>query len=75
MWRDIDTAARDGTRYLLFYPKDPVDYDQNIVVEGWYFTSPKRIDDGWETCCGFIGEPTHFMSCPAPPEAPEPPKQ
>ena len=32
------------------------------------FSSPKEIDDGWETIIGFIGEPTHWLPVPPAPE-------
>jgi hypothetical protein len=63
-WQPIDTAPKkwnDEICILLFIP----DYG---VIEGWYFSSPKQIDDGWETIVGFIGDPTYWMPLPAPPK-------
>lgn len=65
-WRAIDSAPRDEERILLFYPEvEGVPCDG--IIEGWYFSSPKGLDDGWETIIGFIGEPTHWMPLPEPP--------
>lgn len=59
-WQPIETAPKDGTAILLLIPD--VGW-----IEGWYFSNTK--DDGWETCIGFIGEPTHWFSLPEPPHA------
>ena len=68
-WQPIATAPRDETSVLLFYPANPVgDFSMGGVIEGWYFSSPKEIDDGWETIVGSIGEPTHWMPLPELPE-------
>lgn len=53
-WEPIGTAKKNDEPILLFIP----DIGQ---IEGWYFSSSKQIDDGWETVLGFIGEPTHWM--------------
>lgn len=41
-----------------FTHKDP------FWIEGWWFSSSKEIDDGWETPLGSIGEPTHWAELP-----------
>ena len=60
-WQPIETAPKDETSLLLFLPGKG-------IIEGWYFSSPKEIDDGWETIIGSIGEPTHWMPLPEPPK-------
>lgn len=64
-WRPIETAPKDGTPVLLFFPAGP---HHGGAIEGWWFSSPKEIDDGWETIIGTIGEPTHWRPLPDPPE-------
>lgn len=68
-WQSIETAPKDGTVLLLYYP--PVGgapFDG--WIEGWWFSSPKKIDDGWETIIGTVGEPTYWLPNPGEPEAP-----
>jgi hypothetical protein len=67
-WRPIETAPRDGTEVLLYTTAFNGEW---IVVQGAYFSSPKQIDDGWETAFGFHGEPTHWQPLPPPPGAAE----
>lgn len=59
-WRTIESATKDETPRLLYFPAKG-------AIEGWWFASPKEIDDGWETVIGFIGEPTHWMPMSAGP--------
>ena len=61
-WQPIETAPDDGYPVLLWY----ANYDG--MIQGWWFSSPKGIDDGWETIIGTIGNPTHWMPLPDPPE-------
>lgn len=63
-WRSIDHCPRDGTHWLFLF--DDVNGLQGHI-EGWWFSSPKQIDDGWETIIGFIGEPAYFQALPPPP--------
>lgn len=66
MWETIENAKRDGTVYLLWFPRSTLpreisdSVDVGLSIDGWYFSSPKEIDDGWQTAFGSIGEPTHF---------------
>ena len=71
-WQPIATAPRDETSVLLYFSCNGIGECQfHGVIEGWYFSSPKEIDDGWETIIGSIGEPTHWMPLPPEPEAVE----
>jgi hypothetical protein len=71
-WQPIETAPIE-TELLLWYPpeREPgrsgPGLDHGGAIQGWWFSSAKEIDDGWETVIGFIGEPTHWMPLPAPP--------
>ena len=66
VWQPIGAAKLDGTTYLLWIPEDRLPpniqsfVSDGFCIEGWFFSSGKVIDDGWETPIGFIGEPTHF---------------
>jgi hypothetical protein len=62
MWQPLDTAPRNGKYILLFIPN----YG---VIQGFYFTSPKQFEDGWETIVGSIGEPTFWMPLMETPDA------
>lgn len=62
----IWSAPKNGDVILLAFPPDP---ERPIMrnggwIEGWYHSSPKGLDDGWETVVGFIGEPTHWSNLP-----------
>lgn len=61
-WQPIETAPKDEEQQilLLFETCSPYGYGDSFVINGWWFSSPKGIDDGWETPLGFIGTPTHW---------------
>lgn len=65
-WRTIDSAPKDGTEVLLYTTAFSGEW---IIVQGAYFSSPKEIDNGWETQFGFHGEPTHWKPLPSPPKS------
>ena len=60
----IASAPQDGTPILLYFGGEYEGW-----IEGWWFSSPKQIDDGWETIIGSIGEPTHWLEHPGRPSA------
>ena len=60
-WQLIETAPKDEESILLYYPDVG-------VVEGYYFSSPKQLDDGWFTIFGAFGEPTRWQPLPPPPK-------
>ncbi len=72
-WRPIYSAPTDGTEVLLWYPPDRrpgssgPGLESGGAIQGWWFSSPKQIDDGWETVIGFIGDPTHWADLPEDP--------
>lgn len=60
-WQPIDTAPRDGTRVLLWYPA----WIQHV------FTA--EFEHGnWQTGVWYSNraKPTHWMLLPSPPESP-----
>lgn len=71
-WKKIAEARKDGVLYLLWFPRSTLPpaiastVDAGLAVYGWYFSSPKGTDNGWETPFGSIGEPTHFAGLSAP---------
>lgn len=73
-WNAIDSAPKDGTEILLWYParrapgRSSPGLDDGGAIQGWWFSSPKEIDDGWETVIGFVGEPTHWAELTEPNE-------
>ena len=67
-WQPIETAPKDGTEILLHFRYSALrEEPESFVSSGWWFSSPKQIDDGWLTDHGFIGEPTHWVALPKPP--------
>jgi hypothetical protein len=60
-WQPMATAPKDGTIILLRYADDQPNPG---AIEGWWFSSPKQNDDGWETIVGTIGEPSWWMPLP-----------
>lgn len=59
-WQTMDGAPLDGSGVLLYFEH------LKLVISGSYFSSPKEIDDGWETGIGFIGDPTHWAEINVP---------
>ncbi len=69
-WQPIETAPKDGTRILLYFPVLPKHYDQQSKISvglsvnrGWWVTAlgAGGLYDG-ET------RPTHWTPLPEPPE-------
>lgn len=56
-WRPIAEAPRDGTDVLIYDPTDP----KSPFAVDWF--SHDADTPGW------LGNPTHWMPLPAPPEA------
>lgn len=58
---EIPENMKDGTCILLWFSALNTHKSiGDVVIEGWWFKSPKEIDDGWETPMGSIGEPSFF---------------
>lgn len=71
--KPIAEAKKDGTAYLLFYPRSQALHGCPYTggwVEGWWGPNPGIEDDDnhWETDFGSIGDPTHFMPLPGDPQ-------
>lgn len=79
MWREIDSAPKDGTSILLCCAinadGEPIDWREDmetaqvfVQVAAWW-----DGDDAWIVYCGQIAEPrlhftpTHWMPLPPPP--------
>jgi hypothetical protein len=77
-WQLIKTVPKDGRSVLLFTPPssaltDAPYYSTGGMWVGYWFSSPKEIDDGWQepTFGGSPGdawEPTHWMPLPEGPQ-------
>lgn len=61
----IDSAPKDRN-ILLRFPGNPFTdaVSEPFWIEGYWFSSPKEIDDGWETEMGSLGEPTLWAELP-----------
>lgn len=71
-WRPIETAPKDGTSILLYYP-------DSGVIEGMWFERYENGNGGqWSVvsidqhgcgcCADDSDQPTHWMPLPAPPK-------
>lgn len=77
-WRPIAEAKKDGTTYLLWFPKSTLPEqiaegcDAGLAIDGWYWVGVPGDDEGWATAFGHIGEPTYYqtLDVPTPEEAP-----
>ncbi len=58
----MEGAPLDGTSILLGFAESSLG---PCWIEGWWFSSPKEIDDGWETVAGFIGDPSWWVILPS----------
>ena len=70
-WQPIETAPKDGTAILVYFPKDFFDRKRNHqTVVYWAIKDPWVT--GWEVYGGsFLSiEPTHWMPLPDPPPTP-----
>ncbi len=64
MWQTIETAPKDGTRVLAWYPNG----GYQIVLE--WNERCARWDDGFDGPRWRDHELSHWMPLPEPPEAP-----
>ena len=83
-WRGIETAPKDGTPVLLYYPEGEWnDYQGRhlpvMAVMRWDVEFGLRAGPGADYCWfGYYDgttpgdKPTHWMPLPAPPKKPEP---
>jgi hypothetical protein len=66
-WKTIDTAPKDGTWFLAFYPRKERKFDQ-IAVARWYEHSTTEPAQFWDAAEHRDDEePTHWMPLPADP--------
>lgn len=66
-WLPIATAPKDGTHIILFWPF--ITQDGFVTTGQWY--DPRDADGYWDSALVNAGAtpPTHWMRCPAPPDA------
>lgn len=66
-WQPIETAPRDGTELLLWYP-DEDDPQESFIEVGWYNNDPEATKEyrGWLIISGI--EATHWQPLPDPPK-------
>ena len=63
-WKPIDTAPKDGTRILAFWPDSGDGVDNEAEARTWW------ENDRWENPWGsslYDPPPTHWMPLPPPP--------
>jgi hypothetical protein len=70
-WRPIETAPKDESRFLAYFPDAPEWYDYSVICWSarstqWWGCSP--------AAAGIIDQydPTHWMPLPEPPETEQP---
>jgi hypothetical protein len=75
-WQPIETAPKDGTLVLLYFPGGCFSNDGNVCVGFW---STDGSDDWFSRECDSnsmteLGDfPTHWMPIPEPPSPTDPP--
>ena len=62
-WQPIETAPKDGTRFLAYEPRHEYRY-----YECWW-EDDFRDWSGWQDDFDSEPKPTHWMPLPEPPEA------
>jgi hypothetical protein len=81
VWEPIETAPKDGTRVLLYYPNYPQKewVGRYFKNETYNFGNLVRKSEGWHTgadrLATMVGEcePSHWVPLPSPPTVePEP---
>lgn len=67
-WQPIETAPRDGSRYLLYVPREPTpDNSTTFDVYEGCFVGGYDSGDVWYSKGKDIYYPSHWMPLPAPP--------
>ena len=75
-WQPIETAPKDGSRILAFFPlnsgycrKKNMEIFMQVLIVGWdYYGWQLAPDGGTEFVYEITGEPTHWMSLPDSPK-------
>lgn len=72
-WQPIETAPKDGTRILAFWP-DVYGNSSAVQIETWWGAwghgrSKETWQNAWEWADG-ANNPTHWMPLPTPPVKP-----
>jgi hypothetical protein len=65
-WQPIETAPKDGTHIILFWPYVT---DEGHVTSGYWYLPGEGEIAGWHSwdVNGYATPPTHWMPLPAPP--------
>ena len=72
-WKPINTAPRDGTRILAWWPSYDPDNDNSGWCTTWWGRANNGVDEGWESAWEWEWpeirySPTHWMPHPQKPE-------
>jgi hypothetical protein len=69
-WQPIETAPKDGTRFLAFFPLEKNDeyYAQIVIIRWSYYKRWESAEYGGELDYEFDSQPTHWMPLPNPPK-------
>lgn len=70
-WRPIETAPRDGTRVLVWRPRESDDHVAHAGVDHWRDDNAGGGSGSWYRSRRYQ-QPTHWMPLPAPPSLPTP---
>lgn len=65
-WQPIETAPKDGTQILLFWPY--ITQEGGVTTGHWY-RAGEGVPDRWYSPIvnGYATPPTHWMPLPSPP--------
>lgn len=70
-WRPIETAPRNGTRVLVWRPRESDDHVAHAGVDHWRDDNAGGGSGSWYRSRRYQ-QPTHWMPLPAPPTLPTP---
>lgn len=71
-WQPIETAPKDGTEVLLFFVSDvPWQASSKGICIGFWGDDGSNAWYAFESDSNALGNPTHWMPLPPPPEGSE----
>lgn len=72
-WQPIETAPKDGTRFLGYRPISEGEWEYEAFAIWWWYENP-RVKRSWFTCTDEADAyevenepPSHWMPLPEPP--------
>ncbi len=71
-WRPIETAPKDGTRVLVWRPRESGDHIAHAGVDHWRDDNAGGGSGSWYRSRRYQ-QPTHWMPLPTPPQGGEAP--